>query len=1219
MNKEAEKNTSEINQAYQDSIQSHSLQDEQIKKSSNEKISQPQSTSNIYLQIMSDKRLNEKQLQRRSNNSVRMFSNSHIQDEQSAQTNIQKQENQGQTNEQTQVRQKKQVDTFNELQQEDSSSQSSSSSKSNSSSDSESEADKDESPSNEQIIDNQKNRSQSNSSQDSNNNNINQQKSCMNQQSLYYIQNTQTDQSMSSVNQDEVLEMFNYQSSNYIPKQISCQQFYSQSCSQIPLHQAVQDQKYKVSIEYKCGQINEEGDNYEENDYLKNSMQINNETNSLLNSREMKKNLTKVSEISEKTPNEEDQHSFNQSQYHQNSKKLMTLLPNMNEGDELTLDMLIGEMQKQISIGTNESSRNNSQREIPASCEEIHFPNSHNNEMGRNPSQQRNSNNNIKQIARNDRQRQGFNDMFYFSDQIKILENIVKLENHIMTEEVKQKIKAAIRRHFIFSNLEEQHMNQVVNKMFACTCKQGEFIFEQNDEASLFFFIEQGNVNIKINKEFKKCLDEFTSFGELALLYNSPRSASAQAAQDGVQLILWAIDRVTFLNVIKHINQQDLEVNRKFLENVSFFSNFTHEQKDLLASQFTYQKFHKGETIVNIGDDANSFYIIKSGQVSIISQNQIEERQLQSGDWFGESSLYLNKSIRTRTVQAKSFDVILLALSRKATQEILGDKIQYLAFRNLMRWAFEKDKILCKLITMQREKLFSHLNIRKVMDKEEVINQARPNQICVILEGILVQKSNNTMYEKAQVVGSMCLIANQYTDNQLVFSEKESLIAEISKEQIETLLGGSYEQLVTRNRKSHENSVYFSKGSDKKLCEDDDLLGLRNMKLMDLVYIKELGRGNFGSVNLVFNNIQTQDFTTNNKRISTQQDINQNFNIRKSKYSQKNPEIQIQKKSNKFNEKQKDRLFAMKVFISNYIFQRGIEKYILREKSTLQKCNFPFIMRYYRSFYDNYHIYFMNEFINGMDFFTVMREVGLFNKQQAQFYTAFIILTLQYLNNQGIVYRDLKPENILIDHEGWPKLVDMGTAKYLYDKNQQLTRTYSLVGTPHYMAPEVIQQKGYGFAVDIYSLGVILYELLVGYLPYGEDVDDPIEVYQLILEGRLGFPNHMKNRLSDKKLISQLMAKSPEVRLGGSYGALKSHEWFEDFDWDIFFNKQATPPYIPPKNKLSSDQFIEGQIQNNSKNSFQTIMMIQSAQSGRYAKDFKITQKQREFLNNFNY
>ena len=82
--------------------------------------------------------------------------------------------------------------------------------------------------------------------------------------------------------------------------------------------------------------------------------------------------------------------------------------------------------------------------------------------------------------------------------------------------------------------------------------------------------------------------------------------------------------------------------------------------------------------------------------------------------------------------------MILLALSRKSTQEILGDKIQYLAFRNLMRWAFEKDKILCKLIAMQREKVFSQLNIHKIKRGEEIINAERFHTICVVLEGVLI-------------------------------------------------------------------------------------------------------------------------------------------------------------------------------------------------------------------------------------------------------------------------------------------------------------------------------------------------------------------------------------------------------------------------------------------------------------------------------------------------
>lgn len=101
------------------------------------------------------------------------------------------------------------------------------------------------------------------------------------------------------------------------------------------------------------------------------------------------------------------------------------------------------------------------------------------------------------------------------------------------------------------------------------------------------------------------------------------------------------------------------------------------------------------------------------------------------------------------------------------------------------------------------------------------------------------------------------------------------------------------------------------------------------------------------------------------------------------------------------------------------------------------------------------------------------------------------------------------------------------------------------------MAPEILVGKGYTYNVDLWSLGVILYEFLAGYVPFGEDAEDPFEIYQEILTTNLKFPKHMMNQASANLLISQLLNKNPSLRLGGSYAKLKSHHFFAHFDWVI--------------------------------------------------------------------
>jgi protein kinase A len=180
-----------------------------------------------------------------------------------------------------------------------------------------------------------------------------------------------------------------------------------------------------------------------------------------------------------------------------------------------------------------------------------------------------------------------------------------------------------------------------------------------------------------------------------------------------------------------------------------------------------------------------------------------------------------------------------------------------------------------------------------------------------------------------------------------------------------------------------------------------------------------------------------------------------------------------------------------------------------------------------------------------------------------RFYAAQVCLMFEYLHSKNIIYRDLKPENILIDKTGYLKLTDFGFAKYCEG------RTYTLCGTPEYLAPEILLNKGHGKPVDWWTFGVLLYEMNAGIDPFNDE--DPMLIYQKILKGKIKFPSSFNSNA--KSLVKHMLEADLSKRYGNLKGGvedIKSHRLFKGLDWHALVSLQIKPPY-QPKVSSSSD------------------------------------------------
>ncbi|CAM6015785.1 unnamed protein product [Sphagnum balticum] len=235
-------------------------------------------------------------------------------------------------------------------------------------------------------------------------------------------------------------------------------------------------------------------------------------------------------------------------------------------------------------------------------------------------------------------------------------------------------------------------------------------------------------------------------------------------------------------------------------------------------------------------------------------------------------------------------------------------------------------------------------------------------------------------------------------------------------------------------------------------------------------------------------------------------------------------------------------------------------EHVKQEKAILARLDYPFIVNLLGCCQDDKCVHLVLEYVCGGEFFTYLRSAGRFDEQTTRFYAAQVLISFEYLHSKDIIYRDLKPENLLLDAKGNIKITDFGFAKQI-DR-----RTFTLCGTPDYLAPEIILNKGHGKPVDWWSYGVLIFEMLAGFPPFYDD--DPIGTYQKILAGQVQFPAHFSR--SAKDLVKRLLVADLSKRMGclkGGAKDIKMHAFFSSTDWNNVYDRIGTPPIRP---KVSS-------------------------------------------------
>lgn len=245
-----------------------------------------------------------------------------------------------------------------------------------------------------------------------------------------------------------------------------------------------------------------------------------------------------------------------------------------------------------------------------------------------------------------------------------------------------------------------------------------------------------------------------------------------------------------------------------------------------------------------------------------------------------------------------------------------------------------------------------------------------------------------------------------------------------------------------------------------------------------------------------------------------------------------------------------------------------IREHIEREKSLLVTLSHPFIVGFVTTAESSQSLYTLTEYVKGEDLYCILRRFSrALSKDQAQIYAGSLLLVLEELRNHNILHRDLKPENIMVDQHGYIKVVDFGVAKSLADETRA---TYTIVGTPHYTAPEVLIGRGYGLGVDNWSLGIMLFEFLCACLPFGDIMDEPADICKAVCQDPLEFPQFFRDK-DGGRLIVGLLRRKRASRLGaGSRGLeeIKAAPFFQTGQYgavlfDRIQSRSVKPPFLP--------------------------------------------------------
>ena len=755
-----------------------------------------------------------------------------------------------------------------------------------------------------------------------------------------------------------------------------------------------------------------------------------------------------------------------------------------------------------------------------------------------------------------------------------------------------------ISKHFFMQTLSDQAKNEIIITMSLQKVKKDTILFKQGEPGTYWYIVHEGTFSLYINNEFKKNLSKGDSFGELALMNDAPRSATVKANSD---CQVWTLKREVFRKILEFISNINYSQNMKFLNGIDI--PLDKNIKSLLANNLLQEIYKKNTVIFSEGEYGNNMYIIKEGEVCCKKNGKVV-RILKQGENFGQKAILFDNK-RTMDIIANT-DCVLYSISVEFFKNQFGENYKEVLYYSFINIAFKKNKYFHNINTKFLEKIFKKFQFKNFAQNEVIYKKGFEisKKIVIVLEGAIFNKDLNKFEAKRYEF----LYPEQINKNIEItlkhdlIAEPDCLLAEIDNSEIISILGGNLQTIQKKSEtyKNIKQIALFKILSDDKLENIQSKLNVEEYdngrkiitqgEIGDKLFIIKSGRVDFFVNSKYVRSLnENEEFGARSLIISERRSATAianghvvlytiTANIFKSllepnliNYFQKKFYLEdntIELKDldnikelgkgnfgavNLVRSRKNKQLYAIKAQSLYQIKKEKLESCVDVEKNVLLKVDHPFIMKMVKYLKNENYIFFIEEYINGKELWEVIRDIGLLSKEQTQFYSASILCAIDYLHKKKIIYRDIKPENIMVTESSYIKVIDFGTVKEINE------RTSTIIGTPHYMAPEIIKGAGYTFQVDIWSIAVCMYEFYCGGLPFGEDYDNPMDVYRAVAKEELIFPKFVKDQ-DFISLITKMLRKNPTSRLW-KFKQIKEEKYFSNFDWNKLMSLSLVPPY----------------------------------------------------------